>query len=392
MPRRSTAARLAPAAVAVALLLTGGTATGVALTGLPAAPGAPTSGLSADVEVRPQPVLPHVPVPAAAARPPSPAKAAPTGAGPAVRPLGALRSPDLLVEVPAGLTDTELRLLDEVPGVQALTALDVGTVDVRGTPRRVAGVDPSAFRAFTPKETAASDALWQAVARGELAPSYGLLRAQNLVLGGRLEVAGTASERIGGVASFGVPDVDLVVSRTVAARLGVRRSTAVLLSAPQRSLPRLRRQVLAVTGRAELTVLRPVAVPSSPRRGRPSTYRELYVDSARYCPGLSWTVLAAIGQVESGHGRNLGPSSAGALGPMQFLPSTWAAYGVDGDADGDADINDPFDAIPAAALYLCRNGANRGPQGLYDAVFAYNHADWYVRQVLALAQAYRAQG
>ncbi|MGI8536387.1 MAG: lytic transglycosylase domain-containing protein, partial [Mycobacteriales bacterium] len=123
--------------------------------------------------------------------------------------------------------------------------------------------------------------------------------------------------------------------------------------------------------------------------GKPRNYRELYIDSARYCKGLSWTVLAAIGQVESGHGRNLGPSSAGALGPMQFLPSTWAAYGVDGDRDGRADIMNPFDAVPSSAAYLCRFGANRGPDGLYNAIFAYNHADWYVQKVLGLAAQYR---
>ena len=104
---------------------------------------------------------------------------------------------------------------------------------------------------------------------------------------------------------------------------------------------------------------------------------------------MRWQLLAAIGQVESGHGRNNGPSSAGALGPMQFLPSTWADYGVDGDRDGDRDINDPLDAVPAAALYLCRYGAGRGGDELYDAVFAYNHLDSYVRTVLDLAEQYR---
>jgi membrane-bound lytic murein transglycosylase B len=73
---------------------------------------------------------------------------------------------------------------------------------------------------------------------------------------------------------------------------------------------------------------------------------------------------------------------------MQFLPSTWAAYGVDGDGDGKADIMNPFDAVPSSAVYLCRFGANRGEKGLYDAIFAYNHADWYVRKVLGVAAQY----
>ncbi|MCU1588133.1 MAG: Lytic transglycosylase catalytic, partial [Frankiales bacterium] len=118
------------------------------------------------------------------------------------------------------------------------------------------------------------------------------------------------------------------------------------------------------------------------------TYQQLYQLSAQYCPGLSWKVLAAIGQMESGHGRNVGRSRAGALGPMQFLPSTWAFAGVDGDGDGRADIMSAYDAVPAAALYLCRNGAGRGGQSLYNAIYSYNHADWYVREVLALAARY----
>ncbi len=299
--------------------------------------------------------------------------------------------PDLLVEVPGGLSAAQLEALQAVRGVTAVTALDLGTVTVGGAKASVAGVDPSTFRAFTPKETAGSDPLWASVARGELAPSYALLRKRSLVLGKDAAVTGAkpVTERVGAVAAYAVPGVDLVVSRSVAAQLGVRRSTAVLVSAPSRTLPALRKAVRRVATGAEVTVLRAETVSAASVSGKPKTYRELYVQSARYCSGLSWTVLAAIGQIESGHGRNMGPSSAGALGPMQFMPATWAWAGVDGDRDGDANIMDPFDAVPAAALYLCRHGAGRDAEGLYDAVFAYNHADWYVRQVLDLAAKYR---
>jgi peptidoglycan hydrolase CwlO-like protein len=128
-------------------------------------------------------------------------------------------------------------------------------------------------------------------------------------------------------------------------------------------------------------VARPVA--PMPKR----EYVELYKKSAqKYGFGRDWYVLAAVGQVESNHGQNMGPSSAGAMGPMQFLPSTWAASGVDGNGDGAANIMDPEDAIPAAAGYLKEGGA---PRDWYAALYSYNHADWYVKKVFAVAEAYR---
>jgi hypothetical protein len=117
----------------------------------------------------------------------------------------------------------------------------------------------------------------------------------------------------------------------------------------------------------------------------PPLYRALYQNAAQTCPGLSWTVLAAIGQVETHHGSGGMVSSAGALGPMQFLPGTFIEYARDGDRDGLANIMDPADAIYTAAAYLCANGAGQGGQSLYTAIWNYNHADWYVQLVLALS-------
>jgi membrane-bound lytic murein transglycosylase B len=119
-------------------------------------------------------------------------------------------------------------------------------------------------------------------------------------------------------------------------------------------------------------------------------YAQLYHQAAATCPGLSWTVLAAIGQVESGHGRNTNTSTAGAEGPMQFLPSTFARYAVDGNHDGQLDINNPADAIYSAANYLCSNGAGLGGSHLANAIWHYNHAGWYVQLVLTLSQRYAA--
>jgi soluble lytic murein transglycosylase-like protein len=116
-------------------------------------------------------------------------------------------------------------------------------------------------------------------------------------------------------------------------------------------------------------------------------YMELYKEAAeQYGFGPDWYVLAAVGKVESNHGANMGTSYAGAMGPMQFMPSTWETSGVDGNGDGVANIVDPEDAIPAAARYLKAGGA---PQDWYRALFSYNHADWYVKDVLTVAEAYR---
>lgn len=120
----------------------------------------------------------------------------------------------------------------------------------------------------------------------------------------------------------------------------------------------------------------------------PARFKELYVAAARTCRGMSWTLLAAIGQVESGHGANPGTSYAGAQGPMQFMPATWTAYAVDGDGDGDRDIQDPADSVFTAARYLCANGAGRGDQATARAIWHYNHAEWYVQLVLKLAGQY----
>ena len=101
--------------------------------------------------------------------------------------------------------------------------------------------------------------------------------------------------------------------------------------------------------------------------------------------GIPWEVLASINKIETGFGTNLNVSSAGAVGWMQFLPSSWEMYGVDANGDGRKDPYNPVDAICAAASYLKAAGGNKD---LYGAIFAYNHADWYVQEVLLYARAY----
>jgi murein DD-endopeptidase MepM/ murein hydrolase activator NlpD len=121
------------------------------------------------------------------------------------------------------------------------------------------------------------------------------------------------------------------------------------------------------------------------------SYDELLTlwNSAGQSYGVPWSVLAAINKIESNFGRNMGPSSAGAIGWMQFMPSTWLRWGTDANADGVADPWNPVDAIYSAARYLAASGA---ASDIRQAVFSYNHADWYVNDVLELAQLYDGSG
>jgi hypothetical protein len=139
---------------------------------------------------------------------------------------------------------------------------------------------------------------------------------------------------------------------------------------------------------------RPARASATARADIPPRYLRLYQRAARGCPGLPWGVLAAVGKLESDHGRSRLPgvrsgwNAAGAAGPMQFgigrgrAGNAWAHYGHGGN------VYDPADAIPAAARYLCAAGA-RGGRDVRGALFAYNHSAAYVAGVLAVARRYQ---
>jgi murein DD-endopeptidase MepM/ murein hydrolase activator NlpD len=135
-----------------------------------------------------------------------------------------------------------------------------------------------------------------------------------------------------------------------------------------------------------------VSLPSAPPSGVPN----FFIDSFQIPPFLlpiyqaagiqyqvPWQVLAAINEIETDYGRNLSVSSAGAVGWMQFMPATWKEWGIDANGDGVADPYNPVDAIFSAARYLQAAGASTD---LSKAIFAYNHAGWYVQSVLLRAK------
>jgi cell wall-associated NlpC family hydrolase len=128
----------------------------------------------------------------------------------------------------------------------------------------------------------------------------------------------------------------------------------------------------------------PAEISTPPAQPALLTYEELLAlwQQAGTAYGVPWETLAAINEVESNFGRNMGPSYAGAVGWMQFLPSTWEGWGLDADGDGVADPWNPTDAVFSAARYLAASGA---AEDLPGAIWSYNHSQEYVDLVLRLS-------
>ena len=339
----------------------------------------------------------------ATAQPAGPASSAPSApsvssGGPGTPPRQ-LIVPDLMAVVPGGITAAQLTVIGSLPGVRAVLAVDGGQVTINGHRASVLGVPMPAFRSWVPPVTAAATGVWSRLAGGQLITTGATESRLGLAVGHTYQVSAATSEPIpfGAAALLNIPGVDAIVDSGLSARLGLAANVAVLINAPAASLATLMSQVRSLIGTSgTVASLVPVAatpalpVDTTVPTGRPANYLQLYQESAAgYCPGLSWTVLAAIGEIESGDGANDGPSSAGALGPMQFMPATWKTWGIDGFGEtGPPDIMDPLDAVPSAARMLCADGAAAGGTALAAAIFDYNHAHWYVTEVLDLAGEY----
>ncbi|MQY08186.1 lytic transglycosylase domain-containing protein [Actinomadura macrotermitis] len=313
-----------------------------------------------------------------------------------VAPLRRVVPPDVLA-VSSGqpISAAKVARLKKIAKVKDVIAVAGGAVQLQGRSINTFAVDPSVFRSWTPPGTAKKNELWTALAAGQFVVSSDAADQLRLSRGFPYPIVGQTMPNLtmGGSGPLGLPGIDMLVNAKTGRDLGLIDNVAVLVNAPGASPAKVAGAVGRSLGPGASVVDLNQKKYQAPGdgHGRSGSYLDLYKQAATTCPGLSWTVLAAIGQVESDHNRNPGRSSAGALGPMQFLPSTWKAYGVDGDGDGKADIMNPYDAIPGAAKYLCANGAGRGGRSLYRAIFQYNHADWYVQKVLNLAKAYAAR-
>jgi membrane-bound lytic murein transglycosylase B len=180
------------------------------------------------------------------------------------------------------------------------------------------------------------------------------------------------------------PPLEVVLAALAQQRLVIR-----VTATPRRAealLARVRgplRSHIVATMRARLALLGLASAPPRPRsafRTGPALPPDLllrYYREAQRRFRVGWHVLAAVNFVESAFGRLRSPSSAGALGPMQFLPATWRAYGLGGN------VHDPRDAILGAANYLRASGA---PRDYRRALYAYNPASSYVEAVLRYAE------
>jgi peptidoglycan DL-endopeptidase CwlO len=248
--------------VLVSLLVVTGTAAGVVLVTAGGKPSAGTGTYSAVRGARPAPVsaAPVVPllggtteagwaVPVASPRP-----AGNAGSGvpeTKVAPLRDLRQPDLLVVAPFSLSRQVLATVSRQSGVTSADPIEAAKIKINGTYTAVLGVDPSTFREYAARPTAASDPLWQGVAAGGVAVSYTMGTLDRLSLGGGITVLGLRPQRLRVVAfgTVGIGGVDAVVSDSTARSLGMPAGNAIVISAPPATVASLAARIKRVLPR-----------------------------------------------------------------------------------------------------------------------------------------------
>jgi membrane-bound lytic murein transglycosylase B len=162
-------------------------------------------------------------------------------------------------------------------------------------------------------------------------------------------------------------------------------------STPKAAPAKVARATAAATP-APTPVPTPVPAPPNPvvaaqtklaAAGLSPTFAANYLD-VQAKTNVPWQILAAVHKIETGQsGDTARKSYAGATGPMQFMPATFAHYALDGDANGTKDITDLDDALLTAGRYLAAGGADKG--NYRTALYNYNHSNTYVNNVLGIA-------
>jgi peptidoglycan DL-endopeptidase CwlO len=186
---------------------------------------------------------------------------------PGAKPLGKLLRADVLVISRQSLPARSDAAVRRVPGVAAAGLVDAARIQVNGKFVAMLGVDPTTFRVFAERPTAASGALWQSVADGGIAVSYTMGSQDKLPLGGTVRVAGRKVEslRVGGFGTVGIGGVDAVVSTAVARSLGFPAGNALVVSAPHATIASLVAHIKSVVPKG--TMVEPLVASTTARPG-----------------------------------------------------------------------------------------------------------------------------
>ncbi|MFF0306757.1 C40 family peptidase [Streptosporangium sp. NPDC004379] len=243
----------------------------------------------------------------------TPAPAATGNASPRVAPLTSIHKPSMFVVANRALSSAVVAKVAQIPGVRAVERADAAEVGMDGKRVQTLGVDPSTFRAYTPKPTARSDRLWHNVATGEMAVSFVLGNDGGMPLGKVVNAAGR-NLRVGAYATMGMGAIDAVVSRDTARALGVPENNALVVSAPRAGTARLRAALLrALPKGSQVAAIDPVLRAPVQQPGKESGKQ----------PGR--TVWPAGSFMTAGQIRVALTAAAGKLG----RPYVWGAEGPD---------------------------------------------------------------
>lgn len=264
----------------------------------------------------------------------------PATAPAAVAPLGQLRSADVLLTADHPIPATTLADIKQLPGIAGTESFRYGTVDLAGNKVPTYGVNPSTFRNWAVRATAASDAFWSSLAGGEASTSFQTGKDLNLPLGARMPLTARTSQvmRLGSFATVGLPDAEAVLSDDRAAALGLPAGSGLLISAPSTDLRVLTGTLRAIAPGVAVRPLKPLppAPTSAPvPMDEPSASASPPADTASPLPtigGLSGGIPSATSSGSSTP-MTSGPASASAQRVIDIAKSKIGSpyvYGANG--------------------------------------------------------------